>query len=104
MMDYVLPVSISGAFVGALAYLYLVQKIYDIFSDAYPALVDNEAHHYRVNLDQPLQAFFKVPPLLKSGEWRQVPSLLHRRLCLWTFRLSRLVLLCLAGFLAAFFI
>ncbi|WP_035052986.1 hypothetical protein [Andreprevotia chitinilytica] len=104
LLDYLLPVCVLGSLFGSLIYCYLTHTLYEIYKTHYPALVAMEPHHYRVNLDQPFQALFKVPPVLKSGEWKQIPSLWHRRLSMGTLWFSRFVLVCLFGIFVPFFI
>ncbi|WP_139798569.1 hypothetical protein [Andreprevotia lacus] len=103
-MNYLLPVCVTVALFGSLVYMYLVNRIYDVCREHYPALVDIEPHHYRTNLDQPFVAFSKVPPLLGAKSWQEMASASHQRLCRVAMWLQRAVIAALLGLLVPFFI
>ncbi|WP_410498433.1 hypothetical protein [Chitinibacter sp. S2-10] len=103
MIDYLLPVFLIGTGGGVLIYYYLINKLHDIFLRHYPYLFGENPQDYRVNLDQPFQALKEVPPILKSGEWKNLPSQQHIQLCVWTRRVDKVWIVSFIGLFLPFF-
>ncbi|WP_028452657.1 hypothetical protein [Chitinilyticum aquatile] len=104
LLDYLMPVCLFGTAFGVLAYFYYLNKLHDIIRDHYPGLLEYDPHDYRVNLDQPFQALKDVPPILKSGAWRQFPTTEHVQLCQRARLADRLWMICGACLFLPFFI
>ncbi|WP_028454123.1 hypothetical protein [Chitinilyticum litopenaei] len=104
LLDYLVPCCLFGAAFGVLAYYYYLNKLHDVVRECYPGLLEYDPHDYRVNLDQPFQALKDVPPILKSGVWRQFPEPSHIALCHRARIADRTWMISVAGLLLPFFI
>ncbi|WP_028451651.1 hypothetical protein [Chitinilyticum aquatile] len=103
-LDYLMPFALLGTLAGFLLYLYLCNHIHGNLQDSHPQWLNEYLGAMDSNIGVEFRALHVVPPLLRSRQVAEIPSLRLQRLCRFTRYLGWFWMACLVTLFLPLFI